>query len=231
MNITESSRGQGRNHDDPDRVLGRWRPGGNGLVASLNRPGGNVTGVTYLSSEVAPKRLGLLRELIPNAGLIAVLVNPNNPITQSNAKDLLNAAQSMGMMIDVLPASNEHEIDAFFATLVQRRAAAFLTTSDPLFLSRRQQITVLAAYHRIPAFYSSRDYTDGGGLMSYSTNIPDIDRQTGIYTGRILKGEKPSDLPVMQPTKFELVINLKTAKALGLVLPPTLLAIADAVIE
>jgi putative tryptophan/tyrosine transport system substrate-binding protein len=203
----------------------------NGLVASLNRPGGNATGVTFLTNELGPKRLGLLRDLLPNAGLIAALVNPTNPNAESDSKDLLATAQSMGMTIEVLHASNEREIDAFFATLVRRRASAFLNLSDPLFSSRRQQLAVLAAFHKIPAIYDSRDYTDAGGLMSYAPNIPDAFRQAGVYTGRILKGEKPADLPVMQATKFEFVINLKTARALGLTIPPGQLAIADEVIE
>jgi putative ABC transport system substrate-binding protein len=203
----------------------------NSLVASLNRPGGNVTGVSYLTNELGPKRLGLLRDLLPNAGLIAALVNPTNPNAESDAKNLLAAAQSMGMTLDVLHASSERDIDAFFATLVQRRASAFLTVSDPLFTNRRQQLAVLAAHHKIPAIYHVRAFTDAGGLMSYAPNIYDVFRQAGVYTGRILKGEKPADLPVMQPTRFEFVINLKTAKALGLEVPPSLLATADEVIE
>jgi len=203
----------------------------NGLVASLNRPGGNVTGVSFLTNALGPKRLGLLRDLLPRAGLIAALVNPTNPNAEFDAKDLLAAAQSMGMMIDVFEAKSERDIDAFFAALMQRRASAFLTTSDPLFVSRRQQFAVLAAFHKIPAMYSERDYTNAGGLMSYAPDINDSFRQAGIYTGRILKGEKPADLPVMQPTKFDLVINLTTAKALGLTIPETLLATADKVIE
>jgi putative ABC transport system substrate-binding protein len=203
----------------------------NGLVASLNRPGGNVTGVTFLSNELGPKRLGLLRDLLPNAGLIAALVNPTNPNAQSDAKDLLAAAQSMGMTLDVIHASSERDIDAFFATLVQRRASAFLTVADPLFAGRRQQVVVLAAFHKIPAMYHGRDFTDAGGLMSYGASRTDQFRQAGIYTGRILKGEKPADLPVLLPTRFEFVINLKTAKMLGLDIPPGVLAIVDEVIE
>jgi putative ABC transport system substrate-binding protein len=203
----------------------------NGLVASLNRPGGNVTGVSFLTNELGPKRLGLLRDLLPSASLIAALVNPTNPNAESDAKDLLAAAQSMGMTLNVLHASSERGIDAFFATLVQRRASAFLTTTDPLFINRRQQFAVLAAFHKIPAMYDTRDYTNAGGLMSYAPSLDDAFRQAGVYTGRILKGEKPADLPVMQPTKFEFVINLKTAKALGLTIPETLLAIADEVIQ
>ena len=203
----------------------------NGLVASLNRPGGNVTGVSYLTNELGAKRLGLLRDLLPNAGVIAALVNPTNPNAESDAKDLLAAAQSMGLTLDVLHVSSERNIDGLFAILVQRRASAFLTASDPLFTSRRQQIAVLAADHKIPAIYHVRDFTAAGGLMSYAPNIYDVFRQAGVYTGRILKGEKPADLPVVQPTKFEFVINLKTARTLGLTVPPGVLAIADEVIE
>jgi putative ABC transport system substrate-binding protein len=203
----------------------------NGLVASLNRPGGNVTGVTFLTNETAPKRLGLLRDLLPGAGLIAALVNPTNPNAESDSKDLLATAKSMGMTIDVLHASSERDIDAFFVTLVRRQVSAFLVVSDPLFSGHRQQLAVLAAFHKISAIYDSRDYTDAGGLMSYAPNIPDAFRQSGVYAGRILKGEKPADLPVMEAAKFEFVINLRTAKALGLTVPPSLLAIADEVIE
>jgi len=162
----------------------------NGLVASLNRPGGNVTGVSYLTNELGAKRLGLLRDLLSNAGMIAALVNPTNPNAESDAKDLLAAAQSMGMTLNVLHVSSERDIDGLFATLVQRRASAFLTVSDPLFTSRRQQIAVLAADHKIPAIYHVRDFTAAGGLMSYAPNIYDVFRQAGVYTGRILKGEK-----------------------------------------
>ena len=181
-----------------------------------------MTGVSYLTNALGPKRLGLLHDLVPGAGLIAAPVNPTNPNAESDTKDLLAAAQSMDMTINVLQASSERDINAFFATLVQRRASAFMTTSDALFIGRRQQFAVLAAFHKIPAMYSERDYTDVGGLMSYAPDIIDAYRQAGVYAGRILKGEKPADLPVVQPTKFELVINLTTAKALGLDLPPIL---------
>jgi putative tryptophan/tyrosine transport system substrate-binding protein len=199
-----------------------------GLVASLNRPGGNLTGVSFLTNELGPKRLGLLRDLLPNAGLIAALVNPTNPNAESDANDLLAAAQSTGMTLNVLQASDEREIDAFFATLVQRRASAFLTMADPLFSARRQQFAVLAAYHKIPAIYPAGEFTDAGGLMSYAPNVNDAYRQGGVYTGRILKGEKLADLPVMQPTKFEFVINLQTARLMRIEIPPTLLALTDA---
>jgi putative ABC transport system substrate-binding protein len=203
----------------------------NGLVATLNRPGGNVTGVSFLTNELGPKRLGLLREMLPNAGLIAVLVNPTNPNVESDAKELVAAAQSTGVTIDVLHATNEAEINAFFAALVQRRASAFLTVPDPLFATQRNQIVALASYFKIPAIYEVREYVEAGGLMSYASNTADGYRLAGIYAGRILNGEKPADLPVQQAGKFELVVNLKTASALGITIPPGILAVADEVIE
>jgi putative tryptophan/tyrosine transport system substrate-binding protein len=203
----------------------------NRLVPGLNHPGGNVTGVSFMIDELGPKRLGLLHDLLPDASMIALLVNPNNPNAESDAKDIQAAARSMGLTVDVFSARNEHEIDAFFATLVRQRVSAFLTVPDPLLSTRREQIVVLAAYHAIPGIYDFRAFTDAGGLISYAPNIPDMWRQAGIYVSRILKGEKPGDLPILLPTKFELVINLKTAKTLGLTIPPGVLAIADEVIE
>jgi putative ABC transport system substrate-binding protein len=203
----------------------------NRLVASLGHPGGNVTGVTGMSNELNSKRLGLLRDLLPNASLFAVLINPPNPNAESDAKGLQDAAASMGLTIKVFKVSSDREIDAFFAALVRERIPAFLLTPDPLFLARREQIIALAAYNTIPAMYLGREFADAGGLISYGADIPDLWRQEGLYVSRILKGEKPADLPVQQPTKFELVINLKTAKALGLTIPSGLLAIADEVIE
>jgi putative ABC transport system substrate-binding protein len=202
-----------------------------GLVASLNRPGGNVMGVSNMSNELGPKRLGLLRELLPNAARIAALVNPSNPNAESDGDDLLSAGRSLGLTIDVVHVSNERDIDRFFSTLVQRQVSAFILTGDPLFGRRVRQIVALAADHAIPAMYIRRLFTDAGGLISYGTNSADGIRQVGVYTGQILKGAKPADLPIVRPTKFELVINLKTAKTLGLTVPPTLLAIADEVIE
>jgi putative ABC transport system substrate-binding protein len=199
-----------------------------GLVASLNRPGGNVTGVSGMSNELGPKRLGLLRELLPNAARIAALVNPSNPNAESDVDDLLAAGRSLGLTIDVVHVSNERDIDRFFATLVQRQVSAFILTPDGLLGT---QIVALAADHAIPAMYTNRLSTDAGGLMSYGINHADLGRQVGVYTGQILKGAKPAYLPIVRPTKFELVINLKTAKTLGLTVPPTLLAIADEVIE
>jgi len=205
-----------------------------GFVSSFNRPRGNVTGVTGWGSELAPKRLGLLRELVPNATRIATLVSPSSPTAEYQADDLLAAGRSLGLVMDVVQVNDERDIDRFFATLVQRQASALIVGSQPLFQRRRQQIVALAADHAIPAIYGSPLITEAGGLMSYGhSRATDslMARQIGVYTGQILKGAKPADLPVVLPTKFEFVINLKTAKALGLTVPPTLLAIADEVIE
>jgi putative ABC transport system substrate-binding protein len=202
-----------------------------GLVDSLNRPGGNITGINYFTQDLGPKRLGLLRELMPVGADVVVLVNPTSPITDSALKDLQAAADAVGQQLSVLHASSSQEIYAAFPATAQRRTPALMIVTDPLFYSRRVQLATLAARYAIPAIYTSREFTEVGGLMSYGTDLPNIYRQVGIYTGRILKGAKPSDLPVMQPTKFEFVINLATAKALGLEVPPTLLARADEVIE
>ena len=202
-----------------------------GLVASLNRPGGNVTGVSFISVELGAKRLGLLRELRPGAARIAVSVDPKFPTTERFILEVRDAASAMGQQIEVLYVGSDREIDSAFTTLVQRGAGALLCGSGGLLYSRRDLIVALAARHRTPAIYDQRDYVAAGGLMSYAPSFTDAYRQAGIYAGRILKGEKPAGLPVMQPTKFELVINLTTAKALGLDVPPTLLATADEVIE
>jgi putative ABC transport system substrate-binding protein len=203
-----------------------------GLVASLNRPGGNVSGVSSMSNDLAAKRLGLLHELLPGAARFAVLVNPNPPVL---AEPTINEVQAAGLIIrrqiEILTASNSREIDAAFATLVQKRVDALLITPDALFGTRRAQIVSLAARHAVPAIYTDRQYTEIGGLMSYASSIAERDRQAGIYTGRILKGEKPADLPILRATKFDFVINMQTARLLGLTVPPTLLAIADEVIE
>jgi putative ABC transport system substrate-binding protein len=201
------------------------------LISSLNRPGGNVTGVSSMGNELGPKRLGLLHDLLPGASVVAMLVNPENPNAESDAADLLAAGKSMGLTVRVLYARDEHEIDAFFATLVRERTSAFLTALDPLIIARREQIVTLASYHSIPGLYSSTAFPPAGGLMSYSADEIDVWRQAGLQVSRVLKGEKPGELPVVRPTRFELVINAKTAKALGLTVPPPLFAIADEVIE
>jgi putative tryptophan/tyrosine transport system substrate-binding protein len=202
-----------------------------GFVASLNRPGGNVTGINIFVAEIEGKRLGLLRELVPGAVSLAVLLNPNNPNAEGQSRGVQQAARVMGLQTQTLYARSEGEIDTAFATMAQQRAEALLVGSDPFFNSRRDLVVALTARHRIPAMYELREFALAGGLMSYGTNLVDGYRQVGIYTGRILKGEKPSDLPVLQATKFEFVINIKTAKALGVKISDNLLSIADEVIE
>jgi len=206
-------------------------PVSDGLVASLNRPGGNVTGVSFISIEAGTKQLGLLRELRPGATRIAVLVDRKWPTTERFLSELRAAALAGGQELIVLDVSSDREIETAFTTLVQRGAEGLHGGVGSFVLSQRERIVALAARHRIPAIYTYRDYAAAGGLMSYGTRVNDAYRQAGIYAGRILKGEKPGDLPVLLPTKFELVINVKTAKALGLEIPPTLLARADEVIE
>ena len=201
------------------------------LVDSLNRPGGNATGVSYFTQELGPKRLGLLRELIPGDADVIVLANPRNPATDLAVRDMQIAVSTIRQQITVLNASDSREIDTAFTTMVQKRAPALLIIADALFTSRRVQLVTLATRHAIPAIYTSREFAEVGGLMSYGANLRDISRQVGAYTGRILKGAKPVDLPVVQPAKFEFVINLQTARALRLEVPPTLLARADEVIE
>lgn len=202
-----------------------------GLVASLNRPGGIVTGIHIFASALAAKRLGFLRELAPTAGVIGALLNPNGPEAEPQLNDIRAAAQALGQQILFVNASNEQDIRGAFTTLAQSRAGALLVGADPLFVGRRELLATLAAHHAIPAIYANREYAADGGLMSYGTSLSDAYRLAGVYSGRILRGEKPADLPVMQSTKFELVINLKTAKALGLSIPPMVLALADEVIE
>jgi putative ABC transport system substrate-binding protein len=206
-------------------------PVGDGLVDNLNRPGGNVTGVHFFAGVLGAKRLGLLRELVPKAATIGMLVYPNTPNTEAERKDVQAAAQAIGQQLTILDASNDRDIDAAFATFVQRGTAALLAGSSPFMTFHRERLIALAARHALPAVYTLREFAEAGGLMSYGASIADAYRQAGIYTGRILKGEKPGELPVMRSTKFELVINLKTAKALGLDVPPAMLARADQVIE
>jgi putative ABC transport system substrate-binding protein len=201
-----------------------------GLVASLARPGGNLTGFTMIHAELMPKRLELLSELVPRASVIALLVKPGNPETERIIRDVREAAQVKGVQLHILTARDEGEIDAAFATLTQVKAGALLI-SDPFFFSRREQLVALAARYAVPVMYETRQSVEAGGLISYATSATGVYRQVGIYVGRILKGDKPADLPVQQPTTFELVVNLKTAKALGITVSPAILARADEVIE
>jgi putative ABC transport system substrate-binding protein len=202
-----------------------------GLVASLNRPGGNATGVSQFTTGMEAKRLGLLHELIPNATTVAMLINPTNPSADIQLQDAQDAAAHEGIQLIVLSCASESDFDPAFTSLVQQRAGALLVGASALFNSRRDQLIALASHHRVPAIYEWRDFVVAGGLMSYGTSITDAYRQAGLYAGRILKGENPADLPIMRPTKFEFVINLKTAKALGLTVPPGIISIADEVIE
>jgi putative tryptophan/tyrosine transport system substrate-binding protein len=208
--------------DDPIKI---------GLVASLNRPGGNVTGIYQLSSGLEAKRLGLLHELALNATTIAVLVNPNYPDAESQLREVDEAARTLGVQLLVLKASSEGDFDTVFATIIRQQAGALLVASDPFLFSRRDQLIALAARHVLPAIYQFRESALSGGLMSYGTRIADSYHQIGVYTGQILKGAKPADLPVIQSARFEFVLNLKTAKALGLTIPPSMLVRADEVIE
>jgi putative ABC transport system substrate-binding protein len=202
-----------------------------GLVASLARPGGNLTGVSMLIDELTPKRLELLSELVPQAGVIDLLVNPNNPNAERTMRDAAEAARVKGVQLHILKAGTESEIDTAFSTLVQLHAGALVVSADPFLSSRREQLVALALRHAVPTIYAWREFVASGGLISYGSSLTGAYRLVGIYAGKILKGAKPADLPVEQPTKFELVVNLKTAKALGLRVPPALLARADEVIE
>jgi putative tryptophan/tyrosine transport system substrate-binding protein len=203
-----------------------------GLVTSLNRPGKNVTGFTNVTVTLVTKRLQLVRQLLPTASHVGVLVNPENRFsTEAQITDLQGAAQTLGLQLRLLDASTASELDAAFGALVRERIGVLLLTDEPFFNARVEQIVELAAQHLVPTIYTFRAFTSAGGLISYASNLEDSYRQIGIYTGRILKGEKPGDLPVLQPTRFELIVNLKTAKALGLTVPETLLATADEVIE
>jgi putative tryptophan/tyrosine transport system substrate-binding protein len=206
-------------------------PVAEGLVASLARPGGNLTGFSMFSTELMPKRLELLSELVPQAGVIALLVNPNNSNAEQVIGDVREAARAKGVQLHILKVGTESEIDAAFGSLVQPQAGALLVGSDPFFAGRREQLVALASRHAVPAIYEWREFVEAGGLISYGTSLAASLRQLGTYAGRILKGAKPADLPVQQPTTFELVVNLKTAKALGLTVPPSILSRADEVIE
>jgi putative ABC transport system substrate-binding protein len=202
-----------------------------GLVASLNRPGGNVTGYHLLFGGVGPKRLELLQELVPKAAVIAMLVNPAFPSAEQETKEVLAAGRTLGKHIHIFTASTENQIDAIFGSLVDRRVDALIVSTDAFFISRREQLIALTAQHAVPVIYFAREFATAGGLISYGSNLADGYRQVGVYTGEILNGAKPANLPIVQPTKFELVINLNTAKALGITIPPSLLMRADEVIE
>ena len=202
-----------------------------GLVSSLSRPTGNITGVTFYTAALAGKRMELLRNLVPTAAIMGLLVNLNNPVEVSERKDAEAAAHTLGLRLEVLNATSEVEIDAAFSSLLERRVGALVVGTDPLYLGFSQKVVALAAGHAIPAIYFAREFPEIGGLMSYGSRQNDAYYQAGIYVGKILGGANPTDLPVMRPTKFEFVINLKTAKALGLTVAPTLLAQADEVVE
>jgi len=202
-----------------------------GLVASLNRPGGNLTGINGYNGEFGAKGLALLHELVPNTATVGFLENPSNPTFELTTRDVLAAASALGLKVQILKADTDREIEAAFANLVQARTEALLVGSDFLFFNRIEQLVALAARHAIPTMYSNREFVVAGGLIGYGTSLIEAYRQVGLYTGRILKNEKPADLPVMQITKIELIINLKTTKALGLQIPDKLLALADEIIE
>jgi len=202
-----------------------------GLAASMNRPGGNVTGVSFLANALVAKELGLLRELIPTDTVIGALINPNNPVAASDTSEIEAAARSLGRQIRIIHVGTEREFDAAFTALDAQRVGALLIAPDALFTNGRERLVTLTARHHLPAIYWTSLFPEAGGLLSYGTDLKEAFRQAGVYTGRILKGEKPSDLPILQSTKFELVINITTAKALGLTVPPGVLAIADEVIE
>jgi putative ABC transport system substrate-binding protein len=204
-----------------------------GLVASLNRPGGNVTGATNMAGELGPKQLGILHELKPDATRFAALVEPNTPVTEGRVRELLAAAATIGRTIEILYAGTNREIDTAFETLAQKQVDALVVTPSPslLFYNRRVQVVTAAARYAIPTVYQDRSYVEAGGLMSYGADLADLYRQAGIYTARVLKGEKPADLPIMRATKFEFIVNLQTARLLHIEVPPMLLALADEVIE
>jgi len=202
-----------------------------GLVASYNRPGGNLTGINIFTTTLEAKRLGLLHELVPQAAAIGVLLNANFPAAERQLRDVQGAARAIGLQIHALRANIDREIEVAFETVASQRIAALAVAASPFFTTRRDKVVALAARHAVPTMYTAREYAVDGGLMSYGIDVPDVYRQIGLYAARILKGAKPADLPVLQPTKFELVINLKTARALGLQIPDRLIALADEVIE
>jgi putative ABC transport system substrate-binding protein len=202
-----------------------------GLVASFARPGGNLTGFSILTAELMPKRFELLSEMVPQAKMIALLANPNNLAAERMMRDVQEAARAKGVQLHILKTGAEDEFEAAFAALVQSHAGALLVGNDPFFFSRRKELVALAAHHAVPAMYEWREFVEAGGLISYGTSFAAVNRQVGVYAGKILKGAKPADLPIQQPTRFELVINLSTAKALGLTVPHSILARADEVIE
>jgi ABC-type uncharacterized transport system substrate-binding protein len=202
-----------------------------GLVASFNRPGGNITGASFVATELETKRLEILRDLVPTAALIGVLINPTNPAAESRSKDLQAAARTLERNIHIVSAGSESDLEPAFATLIEQGARALLVSTDSFFTSQRDRLVALAVRHALPTIYSWREFVEAGGLVSYGPIINEVYREAGIYTARILKGEKPADLPFLRPTKFELVVNLKTADALGLTVPQTILARADEVIE
>jgi putative ABC transport system substrate-binding protein len=212
-------------------VFSGGEPVQSGLVESLSRPGGNVTGINSMNSELTAKRLGLLHELLPRAARFAVLINANNPTSEAMIPDARAAAAAIGRQLEIVTGSTNGEIDAAFASLKQKQVEALLVAPDPLFTNRRVQLQSLAMRHAVPAIFSLREFAEAGGLMSYGSSAIDLFRQTGIYVGRVLKGEKPADLPVMRATRFEFVINMQTARILGIEVPATLLATADEVIE
>jgi putative tryptophan/tyrosine transport system substrate-binding protein len=229
--VTSSLAAKAASSTIPVVFLSQGDPVKEGLVASFNRPGGNATGMSLLTGPLVAKRLELVRQLVPGDGRVAYLMNPRAPEAEFYLGELQTAARTIGQQIIVVDASREHDIDSAFGTLVQQRAGSLIVSTDGYLFSRRDQIIALAARHKIPTVYDRREFVAVQGLISYGTHLADAYRQNGVYAGRILNGEKPADLPVVQPTKFELVINLKTAKALGLEVPPTLLARADEVIE
>ena len=202
-----------------------------GFVTTLNQPGGNMTGAYLFTAELEGKRLGVLHDLVPKARIIAVLINANHPVADAQLREVQSAATHLGVQLVVLHANSDHDFEAAFATLIEQKAEALLVCASPFFNSTRDQLVALAARHNLPAAFELREYATAGGLLSYGNSITDVYRQLGVYVGRILKGAKPADLPVIRPTKFELVINLKTAKVLGLTVPPNLLIAADEVIE